>query len=337
MKHPHVFLVCLFLVIAGSHLEAKSNFTIAYIPGKQSSFYQSIEKGIRKKAREYNAQVIVPAYPESWDENEQVKIIQSVFTIEPPQVLVISPASGGKLVQTLLDLKKQGIEIITINRELVTKHLDSRHKHRFPLLHITTDQWEGGKAMADKLAALIDGKGAVYINSTFPDVPSISRRFKAFLQALESFPNISIIGIDIAGIDFSNSDKGLGGSSKELERNAFKQSLEIVQKHPDIKAIFCTNHLSGKGIIQTMLVTGLEGSVKIGVWDTTPEMITAIDNGIVDLALAQKPEEMGSAAVFWGYRYLESGEGIPEKIVIDFEMVTKANSSENRMRDLVYY
>ncbi|MCG8336435.1 MAG: substrate-binding domain-containing protein [Proteobacteria bacterium] len=336
MKYPSLFLVPIFLLIVGSDLAAKSKFTIAYIPGKRSSFYESVEKGIRKKAREYNAQVIVPAYPESWDADEQIKIIQSVFTIDTPQILVISPASDGKMGQTLLDLHNQGIKIVTINREINTKNLNLQQKQRFPLLHITTDQWKGGKAMADRMAELIDSKGTVYINSTFPDIPSISRRFKAFLQALESFPNISIVGIDIAGIDFSNSDKGLGGSSKELERNAFKQSLEIVQKHPDINAIFCTNDLSGKGIIQTMLVTGLEGSVKIGVWDTTPEMVTAIDNGIVDLALAQKPEEMGSAAVFWGYRFLESQEGIPDRIVIDFEMVTKANSSEKKMRDLVY-
>jgi ribose transport system substrate-binding protein len=337
MKNIILFSVFIPLLFVGSDLVAKIRFSVAYVPGKRNNFYESVEKGVRKKAKEYNARVISPGYPESWDAEEQIKIIQSIFVAGTPHLLVIAPASGNRIMRTLLDLHNQGVEIITIDRELYADRVEPQGKRRFPLVHIATDQWEGGTAMANRMAELIDGKGTVYINSTFPDIPSISRRFKAFLQSLESFPNISIVGIDIAGIDFSNSDKGLGGSSKELERNAYKQSLEILQKHPDINAIFCTNELSGKGIIKTMLVTGLEGSVKIGVWDTTPKMLTAMNSGIVDLALAQKPEEMGSAAVFWGNRFLETGEDIPGLITIDFQLITKENASEKRVQKLIYH
>ena len=190
--------------------------------------------------------------------------------------------------------------------------------------------------MAIRIADLIDGKGKVYINSTFPDIPTISQRFKSFLTSMEAFPNITIIGIDIAGIDFSNSDKGIVGSSRELEGNAYKQFLEMIQKHPDITAIFCTNHLSGKGIVKAIRDTGLEGSIKMGVWDSTPEMINAINNGVVDLALAQNPEEMGATAVYWSYQHLEAGEAVPVEIKIKFQIFTKINTSNPELQQLIY-
>jgi ribose transport system substrate-binding protein len=332
----NLLTIFVILTLACPFAKAQETYTIAYIPGKKNAFYLRVEQGIRQKALEYNMKVILPWYPESWDGSEQIKILQSVFTESQPQLIAIAPASSQELKELLIDLHNQGIEIITIDRALENGKTMRQPHRRFPLLHISTDQWLAGKTMAVQIAELIDGKGKVYINSTFPDIPAISQRFKAFLKSLEEFPNITIIGIDVAGIDFSNSDKGVVGSSQELERNAHKQSLEIIQKHPDINAIFCTNDLSGKGIVKTILVTGLEGSVKIGVWDTTAEMVSAINSGIVDLALAQNPEAMGAAAVFWGNYYLQTGESIPAKLTIDFQLLTKSNTSKPELRQLVY-
>lgn len=331
-----IYLLFLPIFVGPAEISfAIDQISIAYIPGKKSSFYQSIERGIRQKAKEVNASVVVTEYPQSWDPSIQIDLIHSVFNKQQPHLLIISPSSPYLIQDSLIQLHRQGIRIITIARELILDDRSAGLKD-FPLLHISTDNRAGGETMAEELANLIESKGNVYINSTFPDIDSVSQRFKAFLNKMQDFPNINIIGIDIAGIDFSNSDRGVVGSSRELESNAHKQSLEMLQKHPDIKAIFCTNTLSGKGIVRTLAATGLSGSIKIGVWDATEEMVKAIDNGLINLVLAQNPMQIGAAAVFWGRRHLETGERVPRSITVDYALITRKNSTDENMRKLIY-
>ena len=327
-----VFLILAYLLGVTPNLFA---LTILYIPGKNSSFYKSVERGIQNRAQTFNSEVIIPGYPESWNPDEQEELLQRGLEMARPDLVIIVPASP--LLRAPLELlHKKNIPIITLDRRLDSISTSSNDTG-FPLVHISTDQHAGGAAMATGLAQLINNKGKIYINSTFPDFPVLSDRFRAFLNAISQYPNITITGIDIAGIDFSNIDRGIGGSSREIEMNAYHQSLEFLQKHPDINAIFCTNELSGKGIARAIDEIGLSGSIKIGVWDATSEMVQTLNNGLIDLLLAQKPFEMGTAAVYWGIRHIDTQETPPKAVYVGFEKIDKQNIRKSRIQNLIYH
>ena len=65
-------------------------------------------------------------------------------------------------------------------------------------------------------------------------------------------------------------------------------------------------------------------------------MINALRKGEVDLVLAQKPYEIGSLAVEWGYKYLTAGTEIPKKVIPGFEFFTQANVDDPDMDQFIY-
>ncbi len=310
--------------------------TFLYIPGKRDSFYLAVEKGIRQKAEEFGIKVHVSDYPRSWEPNEQIRILNAAMANVQAALIIITPASEYALTEKLKKISEKGIPVITLDRHIEVRRQNQNDPTRFPLVHIGSDNEAGGKMMADRLAKLIRNEGRVYINSTFPDIPAISDRFKAFLKAIEEYPNISIVGIDIAGIDSRNTENGGVGTGKELQLNAGKQSLEMLQKHPEINAVYCTNIHSATGVVQTISDTGLSGAVRVITWGATLSIIQALDEGKIHLVLAQKPAEMGANAVFHGYQYLISKNLPPQNILLDFVLFTSENLTAPSLQQYVY-
>jgi ribose transport system substrate-binding protein len=81
---------------------------------------------------------------------------------------------------------------------------------------------------------------------------------------------------------------------------------------------------------------GLTGAVKIASWDATETLIEALKAGQVDLVLAQKPAEIGSLAVEWGFKFLTQGTQIPKKVIPGFEFFTKENVNDPGMQQWIY-
>ncbi|MCK5342182.1 MAG: hypothetical protein KAR20_02195, partial [Candidatus Heimdallarchaeota archaeon] len=71
-------------------------------------------------------------------------------------------------------------------------------------------------------------------------------------------------------------------------------------------------------------------------WDASVEIIAAIKKGEIDLALAQKPYEIGYLAVEWGYKYLTAGTKIPYKVIPGFESFTSENVNDPDMDQYIY-
>ena len=65
-------------------------------------------------------------------------------------------------------------------------------------------------------------------------------------------------------------------------------------------------------------------------------MIAALKKGQVDLVLAQKPYEIGSLAVEWGYKFITDGAEVPKKVIPGFEFFTQANVDDPAMDEFIY-
>ncbi len=315
---------------------ADKKLKFLYVPGEKSAFYVAIAEGIRKKGIELGITTIVTPYPQSWDPHEQIKIVEEAVDKHQPNLMIIATSPKTGILDSLPKIREPEISVITIEQFMGSIHPPEHVSKQLSFTHVSSDNRSGGKALAIRLANLIAGKGKVYINSTFPDVKSISQRFKAFLQALRAYPNISIAGIDIAGIDFSNKAGGGVGSSMELQNNARKQTIEMLQRHPDINAIYCPVSISAIGVINALNDTGLSGSIKVVTWGATLTISQAMDDGIIDIALSPQPEIIGKTAVFLGHQHLVFGERIPSRTLIPFIVLDRETLSVPKSEQSIY-
>ena len=312
--------VCLPL-FARPSAETGEELTILYVPGETDPFYLSIELGAKDKAEELGVNFVVSEYPKAWGPEVQVPVLEAAVARAKPDLVMIGPSSNDAMIAPLKKLYDEGIEIITVDTWIGDGDYSKPSDWSFPLAYIGTDNKLGGIQIAEKLAQMIGEKGKVYCNTTSPDVSSTQARYEGFAEGIKKFPNIQLVGVDY---------------NLEQVQRAQQQTFAALQANPDIKGIFGTNNWSSQGAYQAVVNAGLTGSVKIAGWDASEELINALKDGKLDLLLAQKPREMGSLCVEWGYKHFKEGAEIPKKVIPGFEFFTRQNVGDPDMQKWIY-
>jgi ribose transport system substrate-binding protein len=312
--------VCLPL-FARPSAETGEELTILYVPGETDPFYLSIELGAKDKAEELGVNFVVSEYPKAWGPEVQVPVLEAAVARANPDLVMIGPSSNDAMIAPLKKLYDEGIEIITVDTWIGDGDYSKPSDWSFPLAYIGTDNKLGGTQIAEKLAQMIGEKGKVYCNTTSPDVSSTQARYEGFAEGIKRFPNVQLVGVDY---------------NLEQVQRAQQQTFAALQANPDIKGIFGTNNWSSQGAYQAVVNAGLTGNVKIAGWDASEELISALKEGKLDLLLAQKPREMGSLCVEWGYRHFKEGAEIPKKVIPGFEFFTRENVDDPDMQKWIY-
>jgi ribose transport system substrate-binding protein len=306
---------------SGEAEETGEELTFAFVPGIADPFYFTMERGIQEKAEELGVNIIVAEYPKSWGPEAQVPILDATAARGGIDMILVAPTSVDALIAPLKRLHDQGIEIITVDTFLGDGDYSKESEFSFPLAYIGTDNYLGGQKVAEHLAAMVGEQGDVYVNTTNPDVSSVADRVRGFRDGVSEFPNMNVVAVDY---------------NLDVQQKAMEQTLTALQSNPDIVGVFGTNVFSAQGAYQAVVNAGLTGAVKIATWDATETLISALKAGEVDLVLAQKPAEIGSLAVEWGYRYFTEGAEVPHKVIPGFEFFDQENVNDPDMQQFVY-
>jgi ribose transport system substrate-binding protein len=313
-------LVCSSLLYASPGQEEKK-LTFAYMSGIEDPFMRMIEKGARAKAAELGVEVMTAEYPKAWGPEIQVPILEALSARGGFDFLIVVPTGVEALIAPLKKIHDKGIPMITTDTYLGDGDYSKASNYSFPLAYIGTDNELGGYEVGKRLGEMIGKKGKVYINTTNPDVSSVSGRRDGFLRAMKEYPNIKVVGIDY---------------NLDVQETAQRQTAAVLQANPDLKGIFGTNLFSAQGAYQAVINAGLSGAVKVATWDATVDLIEALKAGKVDLVLAQKPYEIGYLAVEWGYKYLTQGAQVPKRVVPGFFFFTKENVNDPDSQQYIY-
>lgn len=324
MKKLLAVVLMLVLVVsfasAGGKAEPKK-ITFAYMSGIEDPFMHMIEKGARAKAQQLGVEVLTAEYPKAWGPEIQVPILEALAARGGFDFLIVVPTSTKALIAPLKKISDKGIPMVTTDTYLGDGDYSKASDYSFPLAYIGTDNELGGYEVGKRLAEMVGKKGKVYMNTTNPDVSSVSGRRDGFLRAMKEYPDIKVVAVDY---------------NLDVQETAQRQTAAILQANPDLKGIFGTNLFSAQGAYQAVVNAGLTGVVKIASWDATVDLITALKGGKVDLVLAQKPFEIGQLAVEWGYKYLTQKAQVPKRIVPGFFFFTKENVDSPDAQQYIY-
>ncbi len=188
--------------------------------------------------------------------------------------------------------------------------------------YIGSDNTEGGRISARGLAKAIGGKGAVYINSTNPNVSSVEGREKGFAEVMaKEYPDIKVIGPDY-NLDDAN--------------KATQQTAAVLEREPDLAGVFGTNVFSAQGAGQAVINAGLGGHVQVVAYDATKDAVESMNNGVVSLILAQKPFDMGYLAVEFAAADAAGVTSLPKRVETGFAIIDKDNIKDPEIARFVY-
>jgi ribose transport system substrate-binding protein len=100
----------------------------------------------------------------------------------------------------------------------------------------------------------------------------------------------------------------------------FNVFQNMLQTHPEIKALFAINDMMALGAMEAIDQAGKTGDIIVVGFDAVDEARKAIAEDRMAASVAQNPSEMGRVAIMTAMQLIE-GETIEDYIPINIELI----------------
>ena len=222
-------------------------------------------------------------------------MLQAVIARKPDAIL-IAPTDKQQLIAPLQQAVDAGIPVITVDTFIDDgKYQNGDGPGDFPLSYIASDNVLGGFLAGLALAKQVDGKGKVYVSNVKPGISTTDQREEGFKAAMKNFP-----GHHGAGDPVQRRRRQQGGLAAPggLARN------------PDLAGVFGANLFSALGAANGVKALGKSGEMRVVAFDAPTRIVDDLKSGLIDLAVAQHPAEIGYYGVMAAYAVIH-GQSVP--------------------------
>ena len=254
-------------------------------------FFVSIREGVEEAAGKEGVEtVITDAQNDSSTQSNQVEdlITQGV------DLIVINPVDSTAIATSVEKANEAKIPVICVDRGSDQGELVS---------FIASNNVEGGKLAGEYILEKVGENAEVIQLEGIPGASSTRERGEGFEEA----PNGKIT---LLASQTANFDRAEGMTVME----------NLLQAHPDVKAVFCQNDEMALGASEAIKASGKD--VTIVGFDGNEDAIKAVEEGNLSATVAQKPKEMGRLAIETAIKYLK-GEKVEETVDSPLELIKK--------------
>ena len=242
---------------------------IAFITNNASNFWNIARKGVQKAEKEFNLQVSFltpkdPPKPE--DQNNMLRDLAA----QGFHGVAISPIEP-KAQWRDIDQAAAKINIVT--------HDADAPKSKNRLAYIGTDNYQAGRMLGKELKRLCPQPCQVAVFAGTFSADNAAERRRGIKEELGN-------GYEI----ISKED--------ETDRAKAKANVEdVLLSYPDLKALAGIWSYNTPQIVNAVVARKLEGKIVCVGFDEEDDTLAAIEKGIVDCTVVQKPFEFGYQSV----------------------------------------
>ncbi|TDM32141.1 D-ribose ABC transporter substrate-binding protein [Macrococcoides canis] len=250
-------------------------------------FFVSIKEAIQKEAKNNNFKIrVVDAQDDSAKQSNDIDdLIQ-----QQVDYLIINPTDSAAISSAVQNANAQDIPVITLDRSVEQGKVTQ---------FIASDNVAGGKMAGEYIVKQVGEKASVGELEGVPGASATRERGKGF----------HIVA-----------DKQLAVVSKQTAKFNRAEGLNVtqnmIQSHPDIKAIFAHNDEMALGAIEAI---GTKDILVVG-FDGNDDAMKSIKNKKLDATIAQQPALMGEDAVK-AILDLKDGKKIKSEVKVPLKLV----------------
>jgi len=299
---------------------ADRRFTVALVPGLTTdAFYITMHRGAAAAAKAFGVNLVFQGAP-AFNPVQQVPVLDAVLA-RHPDVLLIAPTDKTQLIVPLRNAFSSGVPVITVDTYIGTGVYQTGSGNTdFPLSYIASNNTLGGEIAARALARAIGDKGKVYVSNIEAGVSTTDQREAGFKAEMARHP-----GITVLSTQFNDDDANKAAS----------QAQSVLARHNDLAGVFGTNLFAAMGAGNGIKQAGSAGKVKVVAFDAPQSIVGNLRSGLVDIAIAQHPAEIGWFGVAAAYAHL-TGQSIPPAIATGFTIIDKANVDAPDIKPYLY-
>lgn len=285
IRYLALVLVLALLVVSGTHLADAQNsrpFRIVVVTHGQASdpFWSVVKKGVDQAAVDMRVTVEYQA-PGTFDMVAMSQLIDAAVASKP-NGLVVSIPDADALGRSIRDAISAGIPVISINSGSdVAGELGV-------LAHIGQTEYEAGLGGGERLAAA-GAKNALCVNQEVGNV-ALDLRCQGFTDAMtKAGGKVTVLAVDLADPT---------GSQNKI--------AAALTSNPDIDSILTLGPTGASPALAALRDAGKLGTIKMGTFDLSPEVLEAVKNGEMVFAIDQQQYTQGYLAIVYMTLYLEN-------------------------------
>jgi ribose transport system substrate-binding protein len=285
---------------------------IAVIPkGTTHAFWKSVQLGAEKAGQDLGVKVLWQGPQKEDDRQMQIQVVQN-FVSRGVSAIVLAPLDSRSLVPPVQTAIKRNIPVVIFDSGLDTQEYSS---------FVATDNKEGGRLCAKRMAEVMNGKGKIILLRYAEGSASTTEREAGFLEGLKEFaPEIEIL-----------SDNQYAGATRE---EAFQTSQNLLNRFKEVEGIFAPNESSTFGMLRALETSGKAGKVKFIGFDATKELLDAMQTGKIHGLSVQNPYKMGYEGVKTALAVLKK-EAVEKRIDTGVMMITPENLNTAEVQEVL--
>lgn len=297
--------------------EKSGELRIAVIPkGSTHVYWKSVEAGANKAAKELNVNVTFIGPQREDDRSQQIDLVKNQALQN--DAIVLAPLDAVALRDAAKEVADKKKPVVIIDSSIADG--DS-----FITSYVATDNREGGRIAARKIAELIGDKGKVAVLRYMQGSASTEQREEGFLEEIKKHTGIEVVSAEqYAGATASQAQDT---ASNLLTRLAEGDGLSI-------QGLFCSNQTNTYGMLQALRGKNLGGKVKFVGFDCDATFLDALKKGEMHGTILQDPVNMGYVGVKTAVAKLK-GETVQAVIDTGATLVTSENLGDEKIAALI--
>lgn len=221
---------------------------------------------------------------------------------ENPAALFLNPVNWEGIRGSLIDAKRRKVPVIVVDTPVSDPDL--------VLCQIASDNAEAGRIVCDALAAARPDARIVVLHLSLNR--ACIERVEGFQAQMARHPGMTILDVR---------------EGKGRAEGSYPVMKELLDRWPDLDAVFAVNDPSALGAIRAIREAGRTGQIAVVAVDGSPAGIEAIRAGQLLATAAQSPREIGRLAAEQAYAHL-SGRPVEKNIRLPVALIDARNAAE---------
>jgi len=292
--------------------EAAGGGTVALVAKANSAeYWMKVKEGAEAAGAELGVSVTFNGPDTESEGDKQLNQLQSAISAKPIGI-GFAPQDGAQdgAPRLMDEAAAAGIPVIVFDTPLTTSDV--------PLATVASDNEGMGAQAAEELAALVNSTGKVAIIAHGEVGTAAARRdgFKNWIEA--NAPGMEVVDVQNGESDPAKSrDKAQG----------------ILQAHQDLVGFFGTDDDSTIAIADEVAAKGLDIKV-VGV-DSSPDVLTLLEEGKINGVVVQNPFGMGFKTVELLVAAAQGNNPAEPNVVSESVWVTPDNINDEAVQNVI--
>lgn len=237
---------------------------------KHNDYWRSVQTGAEAAAKEFNVRLTVKATDDEEDVSGQLTLMDEVLR-EGADALIVAANDYEALAAPVDRAAAQRIPVITLDSEV--------HSGRV-LSFVGINNYAAGSQAGEKLAELTGRQGKVAVVVSGKGAKNMAEREQGLLAALARYP-----GLTLAAREDCSADAAL---CEQMTETLVRQRVD---------GIVALNAVTSVAVARRVNELKAGGALKLVTFDSTPEELEWLQEGVIQTTIVQNTFSMGYLSV----------------------------------------